>query len=288
MQMLIGYNTNGFAHHDPLVAVELLAEIGYRSVAITLDHGVLNPYAPDLRKQLAAMQVCLERCVMRSEIETGARYLLDPRRKHEPTLMSADPDARQRRIDFLCRAVDIAAELGSDCVSLWSGVLRDDVEKRVAFERLTVGLDCVLEYASTHSIDIGFEPEPGMFVGSMADYEQLVQRVSRENLLLTLDLGHLHCVGEVPIADYIGRWSSQIANIHIEDMRAGVHEHLMFGEGEIEFLPIVHALSRVGYAGPLHVELSRHSHEAPEAARRAYAFLQPLLEAAGDKDSRNT
>ena len=36
--MLLGYNTNGLAHHDLFDAVELLADIGYRSVAITIDH----------------------------------------------------------------------------------------------------------------------------------------------------------------------------------------------------------------------------------------------------------
>jgi L-ribulose-5-phosphate 3-epimerase len=69
-------------------------------------------------------------------------------------------------------------------------------------------------------------------------------------------------------------------NVHIEDMRAGVHEHLMFGEGEMRFPPIIEALARAHYRGGLHVELSRHSHEAPAAARKAYAFLQPLLDRA--------
>ena len=54
-------------------------------------------------------------------IETGARFAFDPRVKHEPTLVSADP---RRRIEFYKYAVDLAAELGSDCVSLWSGKVR--------------------------------------------------------------------------------------------------------------------------------------------------------------------
>jgi sugar phosphate isomerase/epimerase len=48
----------------------------------------------------------------------------------------------------------------------------------------------------------------------------------------------------------------------------------MFGEGEIEFGPVLRALDEIGYAGGVHVELSRHSHDAVETARRALAFLE--------------
>src|SRR5205823_9451756 len=98
------------------------------------------------------------------------------------------------------------------------------------------------------------------------------------DLKLTLDVGHLHCLGETPIPDHIARWGSEIVNVHIEDMRAGVHEHLMFGEGEMDFPPIIEALRKIDYRGGLHVELSRHSHEGPTAAQRAYDFLAPLVE----------
>ena len=57
----------------------------------------------------------------------------------------------------------------------------------------------------------------------------------------------------------------------------GVHEHLMFGEGTMDFPPMIQALDAVGYQGGLHVELSRHSHMAVEAVRRSAAFLAPLL-----------
>jgi sugar phosphate isomerase/epimerase len=61
-------------------------------------------------------------------------------------------------------------------------------------------------------------------------------------------------------------------------MHRGVHEHLMFGEGEIDFPPVLKALAEVGYPRGVYVELSRHSHQAPQAARRAFAFLQPIIE----------
>ena len=60
-------------------------------------------------------------------------------------------------------------------------------------------------------------------------------------------------------------------------MRHGVHEHLMFGEGTIDFPPIIQALRETGYRGGVHVELSRHSHLAAEAVRAAASFLKLLL-----------
>jgi sugar phosphate isomerase/epimerase len=60
-------------------------------------------------------------------------------------------------------------------------------------------------------------------------------------------------------------------------MRAGVHEHLMFGDGQIDFPPVLRALAEIGYQGGIHVELSRHSHEGPAAARRAIDFLRHLM-----------
>ncbi len=271
--MIPGYNTNGLAHHELFDAVTLLAELGYRSVAITIDHGVLQPGSAELRQQIDRLRLVLAQLNMRSVIETGARFLLDPRVKHEPTLLSAGESDRQRRIDFYKHAIDRAAELGSDCVSLWSGVLREQIGRDEAMDRLAAGLDRVLQYAAGQGVAIGFEPEPGMLIDSMQRYEELLGRIDAKNLLLTLDVGHLHCQGEVPIADRIRRWGPRIVNVHLEDMRAGVHEHLMFGEGEIDFPPLIAALDEIGYRGGLHVELSRHSHEAPDAAKKAMEFL---------------
>ena len=275
--MLLGYNTNGFAHHDPFEALEVLSEIGYRSVALTLDHGPLNPFAADWPANLSRLKETLRRLKLKNVVETGARYLLDPRTKHEPTLVSANSAARQRRIDFLRRAIDAAEALDSDCVSLWSGIRRDDAGDEAVLERLAESLRVVVQHATERGVTLGFEPEPGMFIDTMKAFSRLLQWIDAPHLQLTLDVGHLWCQGELPLADYIARWGPKIVNVHIEDMRAGVHEHLMFGEGQMHFPPIIEALAKTGYRGGLHVELSRHSHDAPAAAKKAYDFMSPLL-----------
>lgn len=272
--MFLGYNTNGLAHHDLFDAVELLAEIGYRGVAITIDHNTLPPHGERSGRQIARLRQLLERLQMRSVVETGARFLLNPRTKHEPTLLSQDC---RPRIDFYKYAIDCAAELQSDCVSLWSGVLHEPIPHDAALLHLVDGLAEVLDYAAQHNVAIGFEPEPGMFIDSMGAFEQLLARIDAPNLRLTLDIGHLHCQGETPIEELVRRWASRLVNVHIEDMRRGVHEHLMFGEGEIDFPPVLQAIAAIGYTGGVYVELSRHSHEGPSAAKKAFEFLNGIM-----------
>jgi L-ribulose-5-phosphate 3-epimerase len=281
--MKLAYNTNGLAHHDLLEAIRLLADIGYRGVAITLDHGALNPYDGRTPAQLEQVALALEARNLRCVIETGARFLLDPRTKHEPTLVTADAAGRARRIDFLCRAIDIAARLDADCVSLWSGVVHDGAGKGDAISRLVAGLTKVIAYAEQKNVVLAFEPEPGMLIDTLARYAELLeeltaQQVDVARLKLTIDIGHLHCQGEVPIRDHLRRWRDRLTNVHIEDMRAGVHQHLMFGEGEIDFPPVIATLAEIGYSGLLGVELSRHSHEGPSAAQRAYNSLRPMID----------
>ncbi len=167
--------------------------------------------------------------------------------------------------------------LDSQCVSIWSGILRDQAGDEEAFERLTTGLGELLRFATEQGVRVSFEPEPGMFIDTQCRWAELLARSDHPQLALTLDIGHLHCQGEWPLADQIRRWGSRLANVHIEDMRAGVHEHLMFGEGEIDFPAVMRALAETGYAGGVHVELSRHGHDAPQTARKAYDFLSPLM-----------
>jgi L-ribulose-5-phosphate 3-epimerase len=80
---------------------------------------------------------------------------------------------------------------------------------------------------------------------------------------------------EGPIAEHIRARGPRITNVHVEDMVRGVHERLMFGEGTMDFPPILGAPGEAGYRGGLHVERSRHSHVAVAEVRRSFAFLTP-------------
>jgi sugar phosphate isomerase/epimerase len=270
------YNTNGLAHHRLDDALALLADLGYSGCALTLDHGHLDPFAPDAVAQARAIGRRARTLGLALVVETGARFLLDPRHKHEPTLVSAAPEGRARRVAFLRLAIDLAVELEASVVSLWSGIRAAGVSETDAWSWLSAGLTLALEHAARAGVVLGFEPEPGMLVAGLDDWARLQGECPA--LKLTLDLGHVLLTEPDPAAHAVRRFAAELVNVHAEDMRRGVHEHLMFGEGEMDYGPILAALSEVGYEGLVAVELSRDSHRAPEAARRALAHLRAAAE----------
>lgn len=273
--MRLGYNTNGFADHRLEDAIAILAEIGYQSVAVTLESNLLDP--PDPRgvdRAVERLKPLVDRSGLGVTIETGSRFILDPRRKHQPTLISGAVEGRRKRIEFLKAAVEVAAEVGAGSVSLWSGNADDNANVAELFARLTIGLTELLDHAAPRAVRLSFEPEPGMFIDTMAKFGQLHREMAHPQFGLTLDIGHIHCLGDGSSVEQIRQWRDVLWNVHIEDMRRGVHEHLMFGEGEMDFGPILQALCEIGYPGPVHVELPRHSHNAVEVARRSFEFLR--------------
>lgn len=272
MSLRYGYITNGLADHRLNEALELLASHGYAGVGLTLDHHHLDPFEKDLPQHLQNLKKKLQELNLSVVIETGGRFVLDPSRKHFPNLLS---EGRERRVDFLKHAVRIAAELEAEAVSFWSGIKPDGMPDDLAWALLVDGCFHVLNTAKAEGVTIGFEPEPGMLLQYIDEWERLANALGNaDNFGITLDIGHCHCIEDVSIADCIKRVGERLVQVQIEDMKRGVHEHLNFGDGTVDFPPALHALSEIGYKGLVCVELSRHSHTAHTVVPSAIEFLK--------------
>ncbi len=268
-----GYNTNGFAHHSLDESVRVLSDLGYDGVALTLDVHHCNPFIVS-QCDLTALDRLLKQLNLAVVIETGARFLLDPRRKHEPTLISAEPDGRARRLDFLKKSVDIARFLGAEAVSFWSGKKSDAVSDSQALLWLREHCSALADDAANKGVQLAFEPEPGMFIADLPAFLNLKSQISNPAFGLTLDIGHYFITETAPFPEGFARVAPLVRNIHIEDIKNRRHEHLPFGEGDLPFPKILETLKRHNCSAPINVELSRDSHRAPEVAAAALKFLR--------------
>lgn len=278
MSVRLGYGTNGLTDLRLDDALSLLADLGYEGVGLTLDHMHLDPMAPELASRTAKVARRLGELGLGVTVETGARYVLDPRRKHGPTLLDADPDARARRSELLVTAVRVAADLGAHAVHCFSGITPEGTDDFAAWKRLGESLAPVLEAAERAGVPLAIEPEPGHLLATIADFHRLRDQLGDPQPLgLTLDIGHCQCLEPASPVECVRAVAPWLRHVQIEDMRRGVHEHLPFGDGEIDFPPVLEALGATGYQGLAVVELPRHSHAGPEQARRSIEFLRTVL-----------
>lgn len=279
----LGYGTNGFTDHPLPAALDVLEGEGYTAVALTLGHPHLDPFAPDWRAQTEALAADLRRRGMRVVVETGARYLLDPVRKHRPTLV--DRNAEPRMV-FLRRAIEIAAILDAACVSLWSGVLPDDVTLDAARVLLDERLLELTAVAAAAGVTLALEPEPGMVVETVADALALRARIGHPAILgVTVDLGHCVVVETDGVVSALRAAGALLRNVQADDMLPHAHEHLPFGEGSLDLDAALATLRELDYRGVVAVELPRHAHAAPALARASMAALVAAASASAPADA---
>ena len=270
MTLRYAYNTNGTANHRLDDALGLIADSGYDGVALTLDIHHLDPFAPDFPAERRRVAGRLRRLGLGCVIETGARYLLDPRQKHEPTLLSADPDGRARRIDFLTRALEVAAETDADAMSFWAGVPKPGVTRDQAHGFLRSGVEAVARAAERIGAVAALEPEPGMLIETPAGWAAL----DVPGLRLALDTGHCLVTNDIAPDEAVRRYAPALGTVTIEDMRHGVHVHLPFGEGDMDMQAVLRALREIAFAKLVCVEMSRESHRADTMVPASLAWLR--------------
>lgn len=277
----LGYNTNGLAHHRPIDALRLVAELGYEGLALTPDVGQLDPLRLDAG-EVRDLRAWSEDLGVALAIEAGARFLLDARRKHRPNLMDTDRGERDRRVDLYRRLLDLGAALDAEVLSLWSGTPDDGAtcgDDPGRLEHLAEGLEPVLVHAHEVGVQVAFEPEPGMYVERPGEYVALLERMGSagEALGLTLDVGHCLVTGDLPVEAQVRALAPRLVHVHLDDIAGGVHEHRMFGEGELDLAATLSALAEVGFEGMAAVELSRDSHRGAAAAAEAMGHLRRAL-----------
>lgn len=265
--------TAGFSRYPIERAFQAAARNGYDGIEI----GGFRPhaYAPDLARGGARKIRQLSAdyglpIVSYAPENTGSPY----------SLVFEDPALNAESLEYFKLTLDMAKEIGSEycmfaCNHPGYGRNREEVRK-LFIENMQV----LTEHAEQIGQTIILEPVTpfeGTIITTSDDVRWALDQVNSLRFQCMLDLACPMTVGE-PVSEYFEKLGAAVKHIHFIDCIPTSEDHLIPGDGEVDFARLIRYLADVGYEGYLSLELfSRYQREPDFAAKRGREVLSELL-----------
>ncbi len=266
MTYKLAYSTNAYTRWKLVDAVADIRRLGFDGVELLAD--VPHAFPPLRDEALSSLREAAEGLGISN---LNGNTFLD---SFEPSLIDPDPVVRHRRVAYTLGTIDLARLLGGSCVCTCTGHLPSGTDAEGAGGFLKESLSEILEYAARDpQVRVGIEYEPGLYIEDARGLLRLLDEVAHPLLGVNLDLGHAVCKGEDP-AETIEALKGRIWNIHIEDIKGRVHEHLVPGLGDIDFGRIRGALDRIGYDRFVTLEIYTCKDDPSGSGARALEHLR--------------
>jgi sugar phosphate isomerase/epimerase len=276
--MRLAYSTNAYRRFPVEEAIRRIASVGYRGVELMAD--VPHAWPADIEEgDIAALRRALE--VHNLALSNINAFMTTAIQDFwHPSWIEPDEEFRRQRIEHTKAALNLAQKLGAACITTEpGGPLPAGMEWDAALDIFTEGLREALHHAEEVGVLLLVEPEPDLLIENADQFLALAERFDSPMFGLNFDIGHFYCVGE-DVPEAIRRLQSFTRHYHIEDIAASrVHEHLIPGQGAIDFSAVLSAIRDTDYDGWITVELYPYLSDPDGAGREAREYLERRMPA---------
>ena len=226
------------------------ARMGYDCVEIWggRPHGYWEDIDPGRAKSL--------RTLLESEGLSISAWI--PAQFRYPTNLAASEEGvRVKSVDYIKKTAEVAALTGAPMVTLCPGFSLIDHGLDRAREAMLKSFEELIAYRPSDTLLV---LEPGNrwetdLVVTVDDGIEVVEQLGYpKGFGLLVDTGHCH-INHEPLTDLPRRLSGMVTHYHIDDNRGYGDDHLVPGEGSMQYDAFLRALVESGYSGPVTVEL---------------------------------
>jgi protein FrlC len=246
MKFEIGLST-GIAYAHPLLEVlPFIADSGFRAIEVSTAPGHLRYDDPE------AVRAARRRI---DELGLTVRSLHAPF-GHDLNLTSPDPQQRHHTLERLTHAAEALRQLGGALYVIHPGGedQRWAWERQVRLDLSVTGLTRVFEECRQRGLTLVVEtPLPHLLGGQIEDLAFIVDRLP-ESVGVCVDTSHTSLGGS--LFEAIERFASRLSHVQASDNHGHTDDHLVPGEGVIDWRRVLHSLERVGYAGSFMLEVA--------------------------------
>ncbi|WP_211316775.1 sugar phosphate isomerase/epimerase family protein [Oceanobacillus arenosus] len=175
---------------------------------------------------------------------------------------AATKEQRQRNLDDNKRAVEEAAELGTDVLVLVCGPAPDrDID--LSRQWVEEGIEQLVPFAEAHGVKLGIEPLHPMYAAdrsvivTLGQANKMAEKFTADQVGVVVDVFHVWWDPE--LYEQIARAKGRILGFHVSDWNVPITNTFkarrMMGDGVIEIRRIRKAVEEAGYHGPIEVEI---------------------------------
>lgn len=266
-----------------LLNAPMLAEVarsGVRSIEIFCAPPHYNYGEPQAVRELAGWLA--EYTLTLHSVHAPTQRDLAPGRESGFPISISDPERVRRldAVDEVKRALEVAERIPFRYLVQHIGTSRQAADGR-SFDAAFNSLEHLVVFAKHRGVTIALENTPGEF-GSAASLEQFVKETHLKDLRFCFDIGHAHIDSGVQAS--LEAMQGRIVTTHLHDNHGEKDEHLLPGEGSIDWDAAMKALTRNAEELPLVLELKEKDKDKGEPSldqvREAFDTLEKTFERA--------
>ena len=228
--------------------LDMASSAGYNFVEISIDES---------DERLSRLDwAASERAELQSAIKnTGVPILTMGVSGHRKfPLGSSSRATRDRAVDILYRAIDLASEIGVKIIQVMGYDVFYETSNDETQRRYLDGLELGAKRAGTAGVMLGVENVDVEFSESIEKVMQIVHAVGSPWLNTYPDMGNLAAAGYDPVSQLpLGK--GHIVALHVKDATPGNYRGVIFEKGDVPFRSVFQAISDIGFFGPLVVEM---------------------------------
>jgi sugar phosphate isomerase/epimerase len=270
----LGFHTSLFCDISINKTANIIADLGFSAIELNMET------SPDFSAHVTSDVTRIQRRAI-SEAICTAGLTLSSLSAH-CNMIEVDVQKRQLAERFVLDAIDLAADLGTDIVHLISGTMRDQVSENQYWQWMAQAVRRAVEYGRNCGVRVAIEAAvfPGFLVWNQASVIQLLERVACDDLYVNFDPSHYLVAGDDVVSTF-KTLRPHIIHMHAKDATGErcKFEFPALGDGNVDWLGLVQAITDTRYDGCVSVEYEAHifatgyDNDPFRAARNSSVFL---------------
>jgi len=261
--MKLSQSTFVYFNYPLKEAVTRIVEAGYQGIEVW--GGRPHAYRNDLTEaELKDIRSLIED----KGVEVSA--FIPAQFRYPTSLVNPKEKIRKDSINYIKESFNTAIALGTHKVTACPGHTLYGQSLEDAWQLLKESLEALLEHAQKYGITLLLEPAHRMesdLVITVDDALRIIKEIKNNRIGIVLDTGHA-VVNKESLKDCVRKLNKSkfIFHVHIDDNNGLMDEHLIPGQGRINFIPFLRELKKVNYQGFLTVELGFQYIMDPDSA----------------------